>query len=276
MAFEKRWPAVAPQAFTSNGTSNGLVTVADTRGFKVKANASIISANQPPLQVQICRVLSDTQMIVSLVGKKITDRTLDLSSYAVGSSIAQEDQPRTELPQNDREMAVYDQEPTVAQRNVLVDQLGRYYETANPIPVRLSDGSINVQTLNAELNVQLSAKNDDPTPGNVHSSIRIGGTDNQSEMVVNPDGSINVSSYSSMFDFIHNGNLLKLSNFDSVVPTVVGSLTTLNYYEDGANIARAEVNFISNVNWTINLSAFVNDDDGSILTDDDGTDMILE
>jgi hypothetical protein len=127
-------------------------------------------------------------MIVTKMGGKITDRNLNLTSYTVsaGAYIFAEEQPKTELTQQDREMAVYDQEPAVAYRNVLVDQLGRYYETSNPLPVRLSDGSINIGTVNAEINVALSSKTGTKAPDSPADSVRIG--DQNAEVAVQPDG----------------------------------------------------------------------------------------
>ena len=54
----------------------------------------------------------------------------------------------------------------------------------NPIHVQLSDGSINVGTVNAELEVQLSHKDNDPDNGDVHDSVRIG--DGQNEVTMTP------------------------------------------------------------------------------------------
>lgn len=73
----------------------------------------------------------------------------------------------------------------------LHDSLGNAISTANPLPVVLTDGSINIGTINANLEVALTAKDNDPKPGDVHDSIRIG--DGTNEMKVNTDGSINVN-----------------------------------------------------------------------------------
>lgn len=54
----------------------------------------------------------------------------------------------------------------------------------NPIHVQLSNGSINVGTVNAELEVQLSHKDNDPDNGDVHDSVRIG--DGQNEVTMTP------------------------------------------------------------------------------------------
>lgn len=53
-----------------------------------------------------------------------------------------------------------------------------------PLHVQLSDGSINVGTVNAELEVQLSHKDNDPDNGDVHDSVRLG--DGQLEVTMTP------------------------------------------------------------------------------------------
>lgn len=193
MAFERYWPAVAPRQFTSDGTTTGLIQISDTRGFKVKGRAILQSLTQPATEVEVKKVLSDTQMIVGKVGSPITDRSFNASIFTVvdGSFAFANEQEKVKVPQIDREHATYDQEPANAWRNVLVDQLGRYYETANPLPVRLSDGSINIGTVQAQVEVFLTHLDNFPNAGDIHDSIRIG--DGDSEMAVNQDGSINVA-----------------------------------------------------------------------------------
>jgi hypothetical protein len=61
----------------------------------------------------------------------------------------------------------------------------------NPIYTQLTDGSINIGTVNGELEVALSHKDNDPDIGDVHDSVRIG--DGTEELAINSDGSINVA-----------------------------------------------------------------------------------
>jgi hypothetical protein len=194
MAIERKWPSMPPRLLTADGGTTGQVQLADTRGYKVKQRVVISAVALPNLPVEVKRVLSDTVLIVGAIGKPIHDRSVNLSAYTVaaGAFIYAEEQDKAALTLEDRLYATYDQEPTVAWRTVLVDQLGRYYETANPLPVRLSDGQINIGTVNAELEVQLSHLDDVPNVGDVHDSVRVGGPSGN-EMEVNPNGSINVT-----------------------------------------------------------------------------------
>lgn len=61
-----------------------------------------------------------------------------------------------------------------AKRIVMVDSLGNFNSEDNPLFVQLTDGSITIGTVNAELEVQLSHLDNDPDAGDVHDSVRIG------------------------------------------------------------------------------------------------------
>lgn len=213
MAFERQWPAVPPRLFTADGGMQGQIQVADTRGFKVGQKAVLSAVGQPNLQIQIKRVMSETILLVGPIGSPYRQaiRT-DISSYTVSASsyIFAESQDKTQVPANDRDEATYETEPTVAWRNVLVDQLGRYYETSNPIPVRLTDGSVNIGTVNAEVNVALSAIDGAKGTGVVHDSIRIG--DGSNELKVNSDKSIDTYQRNKLIATAHDTIIIANSN----------------------------------------------------------------
>lgn len=130
MAIEQKWPAVAPRQLTSNGTTLGQINIADARGFKVKQRIVIGSSTQPSLQLQVKRVYP-TQLIVGPLvdtqGKQGLTARQDISMYTVadGAYVFAEEQDKSKLKPDDIEQAVYEQEPTVAKRVVMVDQYGR-------------------------------------------------------------------------------------------------------------------------------------------------------
>lgn len=130
MAIEQKWPSVAPQAFLANGTQFGVITIANTAGFKVKQTVVVGGTALPNLLVQVKRVLSRNQMIVGQPNTPLNNKT-DLTLYTVasGSYVYAEEQDKTKLKPDDIWQAIYDQEPTVALRNVLVDQYGNYYDS---------------------------------------------------------------------------------------------------------------------------------------------------
>lgn len=192
MFIEKKWLRVLPRPLTADGTALGVVTVGSVCEFYVKQHIALKGTALPILKVRIHRVLSDTQLLVGPVDGKITDYTnVSLYTLAAASTIEAEEQDRAGIPAADRDRAVYAEEPIVATRNVLVDCEGDYYGPKNPMPVQLSNGSVNIGTVNAELEVQLSHKDGDQHTGDVHDSVRVG--DGVDEMAVNTDGSINVN-----------------------------------------------------------------------------------
>lgn len=156
MAVEQKWLSVAPQLFTVDGSSLGIITIANTAGFKVKQRAVISATGLPDKPVQIKRVISPTQMIVGpeplslqpafkQQGNQLLSVRTDLSLYtmASGAFVYAPEQDKARLTVDDIWAAVYDQEPTVAIRTTPVDQYGQYYTDDNPLPV-LFEGSISI------------------------------------------------------------------------------------------------------------------------------------
>lgn len=174
--LEKRFQAVPPQPFTADGTADGIVTIADTRLFKVKQKVFVRSNTVPSIDgLEVKRIISQTQMIVGPEKQPIHAYS-DLSNLLVADSavIGSNEQVRPSIPVEEFSRAVYEEEPAVAIRSMLVDKNGNDYRTDNPLPVQLSSGSVNIGTVNAELEVQLSHLDNYPNPGDVHDSVRIG------------------------------------------------------------------------------------------------------
>jgi hypothetical protein len=194
--FEKKWAVVPVQLLVANGTTDGQLQIPDAFKLRVKQKLLLKSSTQPTIQVQVKRVISSTTLYVGSPDGDIDDRT-NVSAYLVanGASVSNLDpnQPRPKIGREDYDRAVYEEEPVVAVRTVLVNRGGEFVgsDKNSPFYVQLTDGSINIETINAELRVQLSAKDNDPTAGDVHSSVRIG--DGTNELVVNADGSFNVN-----------------------------------------------------------------------------------
>lgn len=155
MAIEQSWSTVAPQAFTSDGTDLGVVTIGNTAGFKVKQQIIVSMPGLPDLTLQCKRVSSPTQLIVGPIptkqGQSLLSVRTDISAYTVlgGAFIYAEEQPKVVVKPDDIEKAVYEQEPTVGLRSVLVDQYGSFYTEVNPLPV---SATINVSPGTIPLN----------------------------------------------------------------------------------------------------------------------------
>ena len=191
---EKRYLEISPKSFTADGTVLGLITISSTYRFKVGQSVIVKSSTQPDIKVKVQKVISETQLIVIDVSESVTTRKkLDMSMYLLADAatieLLEDKRPVIDLHEIQRQ--VYEEEPTVALRSHLVDWLGRSYDKANPMQVELSDGSISIGTVNAELEVQLSHKDNDPNTGDIADSVRIG--DGVNELTINPDGSINAN-----------------------------------------------------------------------------------
>lgn len=134
--FEKRLAAVAPQAFIADGTDRGAITVADTRLFKVKQQVSLMASALPNLALEVKKILSPTLLIVGPCGPDI-NKTEDVSAYTVAalSFIFANEQKRPSIPLEEFMRAVYEEEPTVAIRSMLVDKYGYDYTATNRLPV---------------------------------------------------------------------------------------------------------------------------------------------
>lgn len=153
MAFERQWATVAPQAFVANGSQFGLITLADTAGFKVKQCAYLVATGQPTLPVQIKRVLSPTQLIVGTINNAQIGQwpPLNISAYTLANNatIGAEMQSKSNIKPDDIEVATYEADPTVAVRVVEVDQYGNFYTPTNPLPVTPFSQFFNAITLGA-------------------------------------------------------------------------------------------------------------------------------
>jgi len=213
MAFEKRWRSIAPRNLTANGTTSGIITLVTTRDIRVKQILNLYSNTEQQIQVQVQEVVSETQLRVSDVNGKIND-SKDISAYLTAdiATIEATIQRRPPIPLTEHERAVYEEEPVVAKRVYLVDEYGDPYLSNNPFPVQLSDGSINIESLNAQLDVHLS------DIGSDYDATRIGdGTD---LLAINPDGSINV---------VSNNSDVKTPTIDNVVVTTANTEESYNF-----------------------------------------------
>lgn len=147
MAFEKRLPRVAPQPFTSDGTAKGVLTVADSCIFKVKQHVLITADGLDPLELEIKCIDSSTSIRVGPRGGSIK-ATTDISSYTtvLNAAIEALEQKHPAVPVQEIERYIYEEEPTVAQRTILVDKLGSLIDDGNPLPVEATISTSNVGT----------------------------------------------------------------------------------------------------------------------------------
>jgi len=227
--FEKRFAAVPAQVFTADGGANGSVSIANTSLFKVKQQVVITATGQPNLELEVKKVLSPTSMIVGPVTGNINAFT-DLSAYttAASASILANEQRRPTIIGDDFERAVYEEEPTVAKRVILVDEFGNKYTEDYPLPVGATfSGSISVGEVDQG----------DPNP-TLSEAWPIKVTDGADILAVNSDGSINVnvSSTSSA-----NGLTITYNEISSVAAAVETTVATLTAGLSGARVQKVDV-----------------------------------
>lgn len=145
MAFERKWPGVAPVSFTADGGQWGMITLSDTAGFRVKQVCAITSDSLPPLPVQVKIVLSPTTLMVGNIDNQIANwKPIDLRAYTVAqnSKLSAETQDKNKITNEDIQKAVYEADPVVALRTAGVDEYGNFYTPNNPVPVSPVGGSV--------------------------------------------------------------------------------------------------------------------------------------
>ena len=145
MAFENKLAAVSPQAFTANGTSLGVVTIASTAGFYIKQVVDLQSNSLQQTRLQIKNILSSTQLIVGPNNNSLAagpKNVTDISGFTVSdaASISAPEQNNFPIPRDDHYNAVYLPAPVSADRVMPVDPYGELYGPNNPLPVSFEGG----------------------------------------------------------------------------------------------------------------------------------------
>jgi hypothetical protein len=142
MAFENKLAAVSPQAFTADGTSLGIVTIADTTGFYIKQKVNLQSDSLQQTLLQVKNVLSSTQLIIGPNNNSLTaspKNYTDLSAFTVAdnATISAPEQNNFPIPADDHYNSVYLPAPVAADRIVNVDPHGNFYNYANTYPINI-------------------------------------------------------------------------------------------------------------------------------------------
>jgi len=226
---EKRFLAIPPQQLTANGTVDGTITIDSTYCWKVGQIVTVISNIVPPRRLKIKAVISETELKVGDIGAPIY-KFSDVSDLLVAdtamielvddsiNSGSQASNRRQTIHLDEIRRAVYEEEPTIALRSHLVDWLGRSYSIDNPMPVALSS-NINIGKVDADL----TRLDNDPNPGDVHDSVRIGNqsveldfTDDGGGVgrakVLDEDANAKLEALTSALDFFGNQSVSMRTN----------------------------------------------------------------
>src|ERR1700677_320158 len=147
--LEKRFYAVPPQAFTADGTTDGVITIAANACilFKVKQKVILTASGLPNLALEIKEIDNEENIQVGPFAQKlgvpgantgITART-DISAYtlALGAIIFADEEKRPTIDNIEIVRATYEEEPTCATRSIMVDPCGDLITTENPFSVAI-------------------------------------------------------------------------------------------------------------------------------------------
>jgi len=169
MALSRLLKAITPQAFTSDGTSAGVVTIASTIPFKI-GQIIIIKGNTLPdigknsrnvnERVIVKDVLSFTQLVVGPQdGKRHTRTDIGIYTTALSSAIEAPEQIYVSLfSQQTIELDSFEAAPTNAKRVINVDELGNLIGASNPLPtaptgpIQFIDNGSNVVSVEEDTN----------------------------------------------------------------------------------------------------------------------------
>lgn len=197
MANEKKWDLVPPQPFTATGTVDGHITVADSRLFHVKQTVIIFSDALGPILFQTKQINSLTDIVVGPVSQDINSRS-DMSAYLLSSNpmISANTQERYTIRPEAITRAVYQEEPAVAIRTLMVDPLGDFYDDENPLPIAF-DGTISIGRVEVE---GTNGNTIEPNPsGSVNVVVENGNSSTTrsiyAEQMVVPDLATNIVTY---------------------------------------------------------------------------------
>lgn len=165
MASETKIEYVPNTFFTEDGADGGVIKIISTSGFKVKADVIISADSLPSISLEVKRVLSKTTLIVGKTGNLLSRANLSAYKIALNASVFQPEQNRSDIPYEQHARAVYEEEPTMATRSVLVNELGNKITSSE-------DGIISgldVNTINKMINVahddiEILSKNENGDP----------------------------------------------------------------------------------------------------------------
>lgn len=147
MATERRLEAIPPQSILSNGSDVGRFAVPDASLFKVKQLVKVFSDVDSPATFQVKLVIPG--FIYLGAQKTAIDRYSDLSQYTTANNtkVSAEEQERPPIIPDAYNRAMYEEEPVVAKRSILVDKYGRKIDESNPLPTTATiSGDVTIGT----------------------------------------------------------------------------------------------------------------------------------
>jgi hypothetical protein len=123
--FERKWPTVI---LTPISVANHVVTVSSTAGLHTKQIVTLSKTGQQSQDFEIKRVLSDTQIQVGSADSGMLSFMNPVQFN--GGMLTMSEQERNKFDSNIVLRAVYEEEPAVALRNLLVGRYGNPIDTS--------------------------------------------------------------------------------------------------------------------------------------------------
>jgi hypothetical protein len=178
VATERRLEAIPPQSILSDGSEVGRFAVPDASLFKVKQLVKVFSDVDSPAIFQVKLVIPG--FIYLGAQKTAIDRYSDLSQYTTANNtkVSAEEQERPPIIPDAYNRAMYEEEPVVAKRSILVDKYGRKIDSNNPLPTTATiSGDVTIGTNGYDLNDPDSLNvtgSEDGTKTGIKHSLKIG------------------------------------------------------------------------------------------------------
>lgn len=194
MAIEKFWPDVPVQVLSLNGGKYGQIKIPSTVGIKVKQRIILFSNTQAPRELEVKRVLSETDIEVGQVGPEMKNRSdLTLFLTSDSASLFAKEQPRPAILPDQFSRAVYEEEPAVAIRTLMVDILGRYIDSVlgdDGLRRLAVDAAISVTGVDVDLDALTPPTRSDPDNVLIAGSEDGTKTGTKHAIKVAPDGTL--------------------------------------------------------------------------------------
>lgn len=167
--LERKLLPVAPQLLTADGTTNGVVKVANACLFRHRQDLILRANLIDPLKVEVKEIADETTILVGPPSYSLKDR-VDISAYttALGATIEAPRQAIKAIDDQEINLASFERAPVAAHRFIPVDNCGNINDELHPVHVSVSGITV------PPLEVMLTHKDNDPNQGDIHDSVRIG------------------------------------------------------------------------------------------------------
>lgn len=165
MAIERKWEAVL-QPFVNNGTQQGVIVVPDATGFFAKQKVTLTSNTQQPKVYEVRRVTQFTVQ-VGEVGSQF-EQYANITNYTIAdlATITAPEQQKPTIKPDEIWQAIYQKDPAVALRNLLVNKFGVAVDTVTDIDGRTRlavDAAVSIDGLAVTIDALTPPSKPDPS-----------------------------------------------------------------------------------------------------------------